>query len=186
MTAFSTVKMTSEQFMEMGENPLGIRMELAHGEIVMSPSPTPGHSSVIVALIEILGPYIRRNKLGTLLADTDTRLDEFNTRRPDLIFVSAKRSKMIGEKALMGVPDLCVEVISPGSERIDREEKFGLFESRGVKHYWIFDPVRRTAEAYALKKGRYVLAASGGGKRVVAFPPFGELEIDLGMVWPGK
>jgi Uma2 family endonuclease len=178
--------MRSEQFLMLGEDPPGIRLELAHGEIVMSPSPTPDHSDIVFALVEILRPYIRKNGLGKLYGDTDTVLDEWNTRRPDLIFVSAKQLATIQRQKLVGAPELCVEVISPGSEKMDRGDKFALYEGRGVKHYWIFDPVKRTAEAYVLKRGKYVLAGEGKGKAVVTFPPFKALAMDLAAVWPGK
>ncbi len=186
MSALSTTMMRSDQFLMLGEDPPGIKLELAHGEIVMSPSPSPGHSDVIFGLVEILRPYIRKHRLGKLYGDTDTVLDHWNTRRPDVIFVSTAQLPMIGEKSLHGSPDLCIEVISPGSEKMDRGDKFDLYEQRGVKHYWIFDPAKRTAEAYVLKRGKYVLAAEGKEHVVVKFPPFKSLAIDLADVWPMK
>ncbi len=186
MSTLSATRMTSEQFLAMGEDPPGLKLELAHGEILMRSSSSPGHSCVVFALVELLSPYIRREGLGALYGDTGTVLDDWNTRRPDLIFVSRSQARIVGDNALTGAPELCVEVISPGTERIDREEKFALYEERGVKNYWIFDPRARIAEAYVLKRGAYVLAASAGGKRVVRFPPFPKLDINLGIVWPAK
>ncbi|HVS72278.1 MAG TPA: Uma2 family endonuclease [Phycisphaerae bacterium] len=184
MSALSSVRMTSEQFLMMGEDPPGVKLELAHGEIMMSPSPNPRHSDVLVALIAILRPYIKRKKLGRLLLDTDTVFDVRNTRRPDLGFISAKRRKLVGEKAVRGAPDLCVEVLSPGTERVDRGDKFRLFEQHGVKHYWIFDPVERTVEAYSLVGKELVLKVMGRGQGVVTLPPFEDLRIRLAEVWP--
>ena len=152
----------------------------------MSPSPSPGHSWTLVQLIGILLPHVEQHKLGELLSDTDTVFDVFNTRRPDLGFVSRRRGKLVGEKAVMGAPDLCVEIVSPGSERIDRRDKFGLFEKHGVKHYWIVDPEERTAEAFELRRGAYELVGSGRDGQTVYFPPFAKLAIPLGKLWRPK
>ncbi len=183
MSTLNSVRMTSEQFIMMGDDPPGIKLELAHGEIVKSPSPSPKHSWTLVKLIAILEPHIEQHNLGELLSDLDTVFDPFNTRRPDLGFVSRRRGKLVGEKAVMGAPDLCIEIVSPGSERMDRRDKFTLFEKHGVKHYWIMDPQERTAEAFELRRGQYELVTSGRDQQTVNFPPFIKLSIPLGKLW---
>jgi Uma2 family endonuclease len=175
--------MKSEQFLMMGEDPPGVKLELAHGEVVLGPSPSPVHSWTLLELIAMLLPYIKERKLGELLADTDTVFDVFNTRRPDLGFVSRRRGNLVREKAVMGAPDLCVEIVSPGSERTDRPDKFGLFEKHGLKHSWIVDPEERTAEAFELRRGEYELVAGGRDAQTVYFPPFAKLAIPLGKLW---
>jgi Uma2 family endonuclease len=183
MSALNSVRMKSEQFLMMGEDPPGVKLELAHGEVVLGQSPSPVHSWTLLELIAMLLPYIKERKLAELLADTDTVFDVFNTRRPDLGFVSRRRGNLVREKAVMGAPDLCVEIVSPGSERIDRRDKFGLFEKHGVKHSWIVDPEERTAEAFELRRGEYELVAGGRDAQTVYFPPFAKLAIPLGKLW---
>jgi Uma2 family endonuclease len=184
MSSLSTAKMTSKQYLMLGEDPPGLHLELAHGEIVVSPSPTPHHSSVIVNLLRILGNHVHDHKLGLLFSDTDTVFDDENTRRPDIGFFAEERRHLIGEKALMGPPDLCVEVLSPSNEEMDRQDKFALYEKRRVPNYWIVDQDARTIEAYALKRGKYQLAAKGKGAQTVHLPPFQDLPIPLTEVWP--
>jgi hypothetical protein len=94
--------MKSEQFLMMGEDPPGVKLELAHGEVVLGQSPSPVHSWTLLELIAMLLPYIKERKLAELLADTDTVFDVFNTRRPDLGFVSRRRGNLVREKAVMG------------------------------------------------------------------------------------
>ena len=84
----STIKMTARQFLEMGQDPAGIRLELVDGEIAMSPSPEPKHSSVITRLCHILLNYIDTEDLGQLFTDVDTVFGEHDVRRPDLIFLA--------------------------------------------------------------------------------------------------
>jgi Uma2 family endonuclease len=181
----STAKMTSRQFILMGEDPPGVRLELVNGEIVLSPSPTPDHSDVILALAEVLRPYIRKNKRGVLLADVDTIFTDYTTRRPDLLFVANERAHII-QNVVTSPPDLCIEVISPSTATDDRVGKFRLYCESGVKHYWLIDPHARMAEAFTLRGGNYVLAASGRDKDKVKFPPFGKLTIPLSEIWPAR
>jgi Uma2 family endonuclease len=43
------------------------------------------------------------------------------------------------------VPDIVIEVVSPGSEQRDYEEKREDYLKAGVRLYWIFDPQSRSA-----------------------------------------
>ena len=54
-------------------------------------------------------------------------------------------------------PDLVVEVLSPRTAKNDRGYKKDLYESSGVKEYWIVDPTLRSIEAYLLSDGKYTL-----------------------------
>jgi Uma2 family endonuclease len=177
------IKMTARQFLELGEDPPGVRMELVDGEVVVTPSPTPGHSNVDVELGTILNIHIRATGLGKLLRDVDTIFGAHDVRRPDILYFSKKRLHLIGETAIEGPPDLCVEIVSPKGTQTDRVEKFEEYEAGKVAHYWIVDPKRRTIEAFKLRRGRYVLIASGKDAEVVRLPPFPDLPIPLADIW---
>jgi Uma2 family endonuclease len=183
MPAIHTAKMTARQFLELGEDPPGIRLELVDGEIELSPSPIPKHSYVDRMLTIILGQHIVERGLGRLYGDVDTIFGEHDVRRPDLIFFRKDRVHLVGPKAMEGPPDLCVEILSPSSIDNDREVKFELYEEAGVAHYWIIDPSARTLEAYSLINGRFQPAGGGSGDDAVRLPPFSELEIPLGRLW---
>ncbi|MBP1996006.1 Uma2 family endonuclease [Paenibacillus eucommiae] len=47
------------------------------------------------------------------------------------------------ERGCKGAPDLIVEVISPGSLKLDITLKKRLYECSGVKEYWIVYPQER-------------------------------------------
>src|SRR5437868_8574513 len=111
----STIKMTARQFLELGEDPPGVRLELVNGEIAVSPSPVPGHSYTDRMLSFILLRHIKAHDLGQLYGDVDTIFGEHDVRRPDLIFFAKHRLHLIGEKAMEDPPDLCVEIISSSS-----------------------------------------------------------------------
>jgi Uma2 family endonuclease len=179
----SAIKMTAKQFLQLGEDPVGVRLELVDGEVAASPSPEPKHSYVDSKLRKILLNYIDEHDVGALFGDVDTIFGEHDVRRPDLIFFAKSRLHLVGEKAMEGPPDLCVEIISPSSTKTDREDKFKQYQGGKVAHYWIIDPKRKTIEGFKLVRGKYVATGSGKVDEVVSLPPFPELKIPLKELW---
>lgn len=182
----STIKMTARQFLELGEDPPGVRLELVDGEIAVSPSPVPDHAFVVARMLRILDQHIDDHDLGQVFGDVDTIFGEHDVRRPDLLFFQKSRLNLIGNKAMHGSPDLAVEVISPSSAKTDRREKFNLYASGKVRNYWIVDPAMRTIEAYRLVKGKYTGRVRGSGSDIVQLPPFPGLKIPLAKLWRPK
>ena len=137
-----SMKITSEQFLLLGQDPPGTRLELVDGDIVVSPSPSYEHSFTDTQLRSLLALHINENALGELVGDVDTIFDQLDVRRPDIIFIAKARTKLRDRKrhGIRFAPDLCVEIVSPESQDYDREEKFKLYEKCGVAHYWIVDP----------------------------------------------
>ncbi len=178
--------MTARQFLALGEDPPGVRLELVDGEIAVSPSPVPDHAFTVLALASILKCHVDGKKLGMVLLDVDTIFGEHDVRRPDIFYFRKSREHFIGEKAIEGPPDLAVEVISPGSQRTDRRDKFKLYAAGKVKHYWIVDPKARTIEAFRLVGGRYTGRVRGSGSDVVQLAPFRDLKIALAKLWRAK
>jgi len=180
----STTKMTARQFLMLGDDPPGVRLELVNGEIAVSPSPRPRHTRLDKRLSRILLNHIVENDLGELLGDTDTIFGEYDVRRPDIIYFSKERQHLIkADEPIDGPPDLCVEIIGPSSTVVDRKEKFKPYAKGGVKYYWIVDPYDRTIEAYRLSGGRYRLVGRGASDDVVRLPPFPDLDISLSAIW---
>ena len=182
----STIKMTAQQFLDLGEDPPGIRLELVDGEVAVSPSPAPEHSYVDTQLRTILNLYVKSKRLGLIFGDVDTIFGKHDVRRPDIIFFQTSRRRFIGEKSMNGAPDLCVEIISPGSVKVDRKDKFEQYAVGNVRYYWIVDPARRTIEAFRLRGGKYAAAGRGLGIQSVTLPPFPDLEIPLADLWLPK
>ncbi|HEV8379435.1 MAG TPA: Uma2 family endonuclease [Tepidisphaeraceae bacterium] len=179
----STTKMTARQYLELGEDPPGIRLELVNGEVAVSPRPSLDHSYAMLALGSILTEYVERQNLGQVLCDVDTVLGEFDVRAPDLLFVRKNKVRRLKKRAVDLAPDLCVEIISPTSIEIDREDKFKQYRDAGIPCYWIIDTDQRTFEGFELRKRKCTLVSSGHGSDEVSAPPFPDLTIPLARLW---
>jgi Uma2 family endonuclease len=94
-------------------------------------------------------------------APYDIYLDEENFIQPDIIFVSAAKAHIIQKGCIEGIPDLVVEILSPGTYKIDRGDKFKLYQRLGVPEFWIVDPRSKTIEIHALNEGFYDLISLG-------------------------
>jgi len=125
----------------------GKRHELIDGEHFVSPAPTPRHQAVSFNLIRLLGNFVHATKCGRLYhAPLDVVLSPHSVVEPDLLFISAGREHVIGERCLSAAPDLAVEILSPSSRRIDAVLKRHLYEKHGVAEYWIVDPEAAAVE----------------------------------------
>jgi Uma2 family endonuclease len=76
--------------------------------------------------------------------------------QPDIIFISIDRLEIITKKRIEGVPDLVIEILSPGSVGYDRRTKYDLYAEAGVREYWIVDPANCTADVFVLRGRVYV------------------------------
>jgi Uma2 family endonuclease len=163
----------------------GNRYEVYEGEIhQMPPSPNLAHQRIVRRLLGVLDSHVEQRKLGEVfVAPLDVILSDFTVVQPDLIFVSNARQEIVLSQHIRGAPDLVVEVVSPSSERRDREIKAQLYARLGVPHYWLVDPQREEAAAYELHAGGYRVAVVARGGSSFAAKPFADLAIQLTLLW---
>jgi Uma2 family endonuclease len=72
-------------------------------------------------------------------APFDVILSNLDVVEPDLLYVSNERSEILREW-VYGAPDLVVEILSPGTRKVDEITKRRLYDRVGVREYWIVDP----------------------------------------------
>jgi len=132
--------------------------QLIEGKLVMTPAPFTKHQRASRNLELELFVWLRKNKIGEVFdAPTDVELDDKNIVQPDLVVIKRDHYDMIGEKRIVGAPDLIVEILSPDNAYNDLKRKFRLYERCGVMEYWIVDPEFETVDIYLNEGGRYVL-----------------------------
>jgi len=101
---------------------------------------------------------LRQHRTGQLFhAPFDVIFSRFDVVEPDLLYMSNARAAQILTAAnVQGVPELVVEIGSPGTRRRDETIKRTLYERAGVSEYWVVDPeldivrvYRRDGERFA-------------------------------------
>jgi len=89
--------------------------ELIHGKIVEK-LPTQLHAYIVAQFITHLMAYLKQHPLGWVLPEARYQLpgNEENSRIPDVSFVRSEGRSLIDEGAAPYMPDLAIEVQSPG------------------------------------------------------------------------
>ena len=105
-----------------------------------------------------LGVYVRTNDLGYVFtAETGfiLRRGPDTVRAPDVAFISGSRlrSDDIPDSFIGTIPDLVVEVVSPGDSQREVREKVEDWLQAGVSLVWVLYPATRTATVYRSTTG---------------------------------
>ena len=154
--------------------------ELLNGEIVKYSAPESKHQIVSANLFRKFDNHIFERKLGRVLyAPISVFLDEHNAPQPDLLFVATKNLEIIRQKGVMGIPELIIEIVSPGSVVRDRVRKKDIYEKAGVPEYWIVDPKYFLVEVYEHTSSGYMLFYDTEGEGTVASKIIEGLTIDV-------
>jgi Uma2 family endonuclease len=176
------VILTYEDYCELPDDRQ--RYELLEGEIDVAPAPNVIHQWIVSRLLHWLTSHVDRFQLGTVLvAPCDVLFSRITVVQPDVLFVARGREHIIKERYIEGAPDLVVEVLSPSTARKDQQVKRQLYARYGVAYYWIFDPERHEARAYALAKATYRQQSVAREAEVFSAPPFPDLRLPLAELW---
>jgi Uma2 family endonuclease len=132
---------TVAEYAELGETESGYS-ELQEGRILMSPSPSPRHMVASGEIFVQLRDQLPRELIAIQDVDVDLELVPYGdpgfSRRPDLVIVprvTMESGKMLKASEVVVV----IEIVSPGSKRLDRVIKRGEYADAGIPHYWIVD-----------------------------------------------
>lgn len=135
-------KLTYDDFLLFPDD--GQRHELIDGEHYVTPSPNLGHQELSMRLLRALLYYLDAHPGGRLFhAPLDCVFTNFDIVEPDLLFVADDQLHILTEKHVRGAPALVVEILSPGTKRVDTRIKRDLYDRVGVREYWIVDPKAR-------------------------------------------
>lgn len=116
-------------------------------EETISPVPSLRHQAIVMAVIKLLLKVMPYGDLFT--APTDVRMGD-RIVQPDVFWITQDSACVPQDQYFLGAPDLIVEVLSMGNTEHDRVTKFDLYETSGVREYWIVDPQEDYLEVYAL------------------------------------
>jgi Uma2 family endonuclease len=145
---------TFDQFYEIVEE--NVKADLLDGKIIRDSPAIPRHGRLVSWFDKVLGLFTEQRDLGEVfVATTTVRLTKYQGPEPDVFFIRKSRLGIVGEKYVNGPPDLCIEVISKSSGKIDRGRKFVLYAEHGVREYWIVDLLLFAIEFYENQDGEW-------------------------------
>ena len=172
-------KMTAAEFFARPES--NEPTELIKGELIVSPAPVPMHQRCSRRLLITVDSLIPDGEVFD--APIDLLLDGENILQPDLVWVSSNGRCVITDKLLQGPPELIIEILSPGTTRRDRDDKFEIYERHAVSEYWIVDPLEEYLEVYTHQNDHYVRqGVYGAGETFVSAVLAGKM-VDLNRVF---
>jgi len=181
------VKLTYDDFLLFPDD--GKRHELIDGEHYVTPSPNTRHQRISGRLHLLIGNWLDAHSAGQVFyAPFDVVFSNFDVVEPDLLYMSNERAAdVLTEKHVAGVPEIVIEIGSPGTRRRDETLKRRLYARTGVSEYWIVDPTvdairifRRIGDGLSFDRPLELSAEAGD---VLTTPLLPGLEIPLARVF---
>ncbi len=160
---------TYEDYLRLPDD--GRRYEIIQGVLYVANAPSYDHQFSVLKIATKFEVWAETQKAGVVItAPFEVHLPGIaKPVQPDILFIAKKRIPTPGTQIFEGAPDLIVEVLSPGSLRLDQHVKFGAYEQAGVREYWIVDPKTRAITVYSLPENspEYILLGQFTGNEAV-------------------
>lgn len=147
-------KVSFEEFLEIDSTSDEL-MEFIDGEIYLQASPSTMHQRISRKISTLFDIYFRDKECEPFIAPFDILLANEGKRVknkviPDISVICDKSG--LNENNYVGVPDLIVEILSPTTAWIDISKKLELYQSFGVKEYWIISPKNCNVQVFNLNE----------------------------------
>ncbi|HMI05063.1 MAG TPA: Uma2 family endonuclease [Pedobacter sp.] len=134
------------------------RFELIKGKIFEMTAPSTRHQECTGKIFGELYLFLKNHRCRAFIAPFDVRfpykskddVDVTTVLQPDVCVVCDPTK--IDQRGCIGAPDIVVEVLSPGNNRKELDNKFKIYEEFGVREYWIVHPSERSLIQYLLNE----------------------------------
>lgn len=130
--------------------PDGQRAELIDGQIYNMAPPGYLHQKLVMELSATIRDYIKSHggSCEVLPAPFAVFLnqDDHNYVEPDISVICDPNK--INDKGCNGAPDFIIEIVSPGSQRMDYLTKLFKYRTASVCEYWIVNPMTQAVQTY--------------------------------------
>src|SRR6185436_2105450 len=178
---------TYEAYLRLPDD--GRRYEVIRGLLYVSPAPSYDHQYTVAQFVYLFTAFVKKKRLGVVLgAPFDVRLPEriADPVQPDVLFIRREQQPRSGDLRFDGVPDLAVEILSPGNWRYDRNIKLAAYRDAGIPETWLVDPISRTVEVYVLDPARpgYALRERRSEGETVGSAVLQGLQIEVAELFP--
>jgi Uma2 family endonuclease len=139
-------------------------VELIKGKVFRQAAAAPRriHQEVSGRIFNKLFIHLKKKECKVYSAPFDVRLPAKSKKNEDIttvvqpdICVVCDPAKL-DELGCVGAPDLIIEILSPGNNKKELQNKYEIYEESGVKEYWIIHPYEKTLLVYTLTEGKYI------------------------------
>jgi len=151
----SPQKMTVEAYFDW-EPRQELRYEFVDGEVLSMAGGTLAHNDIAVNLLTALRPSLQKQGCRINIADAKVQVTASRYRYPDLVVTCDERDKT----ALNAIqyPKLIIEVLSVGTEALDRGEKLKEYcQLPSLEEYVLISSTQISVEIYRRTQGRFWL-----------------------------
>lgn len=147
---------SEEEYLELSDRSSRL-IELSNGKLEVLEMPTDPHQYTVGRLHDFILRFLMEHSLGELrVAPLPVRLWPGKIREPDLMYLSNAHLDRITLE-YWGVPDLVVEVHSPGPHSRDKRIEYEEYAQAGIPEYWMVDTDAKTIDVYRLNQAAYEL-----------------------------
>lgn len=138
-------------------------VELIKGKIFKKAAAAPRriHQRISIKLAAKLYIFLEDKICHVYSAPFDVRFPKLSKAdheihdvvQPDICVICDPEK--LDERGCIGAPDLIVGILSPSNSKTELKHKFELYESNGVREYWIIHAETQDLLVYSLVKGKY-------------------------------
>lgn len=145
-------KMTVEAYLDWEPNQ-ELRYEFVNGEVFAMTGGSLPHNDIAINLLTALRPPIRNQSCRINIADAKVNVSPSIYRYPDLVVSCDDRDKTALNA--LSYPKLIIEVLSPGTEALDRGDKFKEYRTLpSLEEYVLISSTQINVEIYRRGEGR--------------------------------
>jgi Uma2 family endonuclease len=163
----------------------GVRRELIDGAVHVSPSPTSVHQVIAAYLMVALDQTCPDHLFVSQANDV-----ELSPRRmfiPDVLVTTFEAARRRSGSFLADEVVLAVEIVSPGSQSVDRVLKPALYAKAGIPHFWLIETDDGiTVQTFRLNADAGTYEPSGSFTDVVSAEVPWPIEIPVAALRPRK
>jgi Uma2 family endonuclease len=160
--------------------------ELWEGEIIEMPKPNPLHGHICAEVLFALMSFLRHHpQLGRAFGDnTEFAPTEDILVVPDASFISAAKLRYPYPQSFPFMPDLAVEVVSPGNSADEMARKTDQYLRYGSLMVWEVYPKEQFVRVYQQEQGQTQMRQYGLADRLenIAFLP--GFSVDVRQLFP--
>lgn len=176
------VNVSEDEYMERYA---GDFCEWVGGVVIKMPPVSLKHDAITDYLRDLLKAYFTLKPIGRVVgAPFVMRIKELDLRRePDLQVILKANSGKLKDTYMEGAADICIEVISIGTEASDYGEKFKEYEEGGVGEYWIIDPIRQECHFHRLNEKNLYKSQTVDEHEVYTTPKMPLFKLHVPTLW---